>query len=124
MGIKLVRTFYGYVYIESEVEDAIKILNQLRSSLGRDTEDLRDSIRILENFDVFYEMLRKKFKEFIAPRKSEADLIRGRVVVDKIRLFKEGGLRKVVIVFDKRVTPDDLERILNELGLKYVTETT
>lgn len=124
MAVKLVKTFYGYVYTESSPEDAVKILEHIRRSWGRDTEDLNDAIRIIKNFDTFYEMLRKKFKEYIAPRKSEADLIRGKVVVDKIKLSKKGGEKVVVIVFDKRVVDESLEEVLKELNLEFVKEFT
>ncbi len=124
MAVKLVKTFYGYVYTESSPEDAIKILEYIRRSWGRDTDDLNDAVRIIKNFDTFYEMLRKKFKEYIAPRKSEADLIRGKVVVDKIKLSKKGNEKVVVMVFDKRMTGESLEKVLRELSLEYVKEST
>ena len=115
---RLVKSFFGYNYLEGSVEEAVKVLESIRE-LGRETGDVEDSLRILRNFDAFQEMLRKRFKEFIAPRKSERDLIMGRVSVDKLRLIRNSGERKVVIVFDKRVPEDDVVEALEKAGVEF-----
>ena len=119
---KLTRTLFGYIRLETDAEDAVKILNYLKNAGGRDTEDVNDALRIIKNFDVFYEMMKKKFKDYIAPRKSEVDLIRGRVVIDKIRLSKN-DVKKVTIVFDKRVSEELITKALEDLGIKYELES-
>ena len=119
MRVKLVKTFMGYLYLECDVETALKVLEYAKEKLGRDTEDVNDSIRIVKNFDVFYEMARKKFKDYIAPKKSESDLIRGLVFIDKIKLSKSDGDKLVVLIFDKRISEELIKNILNSLNIKY-----
>jgi len=122
VAAKLTKTLFGYIRLETDAENAVKILNYLKSTSGRDTEDINDALRIIKNFDVFYEMMKKKFKDYIAPRKSEVDLIRGRVVIDKIRLSKD-NVKKVTIIFDKRVTEELITKALEDLGIKYELES-
>jgi len=119
MTVKLVKSFMGYLYLECDVETALKVLEYAKGKLGRDTEDVNDSIRIVKNFDVFYEMARKKFKDYIAPKKNESDLIRGLVFIDKIKLSKSNGNKLVVLIFDKRVSEELVKNILNDLNIKY-----
>ncbi len=117
MTVKLTE-FMGYLNLEAGVEEAIKILELIQRKYGRDTEDVRDSLRILRNFDTFYDITRRKFKDYITPRKSEAELLRGNVVVDKIKLIKSERGNRVVIVFDKRVDRDTVLSVLRDLGLE------
>lgn len=105
----------GYVYLRAPLEVVLKVLRRLGELRGW-SEDLGDAVRILENFDVFYEFMRRKHKEYVAPRKSESDLLSGRVVVDKLKLEVDGG-RFVTLVFDKRVGYEEILNILRELGL-------
>ncbi len=116
--VMLVKTFTGYLYVEGECNDLIEILKYLRDKYGRRTADVDDAIRILSNFSIFYDMMRRKFKDFIAPRKDEADLIKGLVTVDKVKLIKEGGKDLGVIVFDKRVELKLLLNAMKELGIE------
>ena len=118
MSIKVVKTFLSYVYLEGDVEDLISVLEYLRDKRGRNTEDVNDAIRILRNFNTFYDILRRRFKNGLAPRKSERDLIAGRVVVDKIKLIKNGK-RRAVVVLDKRVSRDEIISVLEELCMNY-----
>lgn len=96
---------FGHVVVEGPAAEVAEILRRVSSESGL-TEDVEDTLRILSNFDVFYGMLRRKFKEYIAPRRSEGDLISGRALVDKVKLYMEGGVKKAAVVFDKRVDYD------------------
>ena len=116
MMVRLKKSFMGYLYLEGDVNELLSILRFIKEKKGRDTDDVRDSIRILENFDVFYETARKKFKDYLAPQKNERDLILGNVVVDKIRLIKEGNTRKAIVVLDKRVDESFITKVIKELG--------
>jgi len=116
--VKLFRQL-GYVYLRSPLEVALNVLRKL-SELRGWSEDLSDAIRILENFDTFYEFMKRKHKEYIAPRKSESDLLAGRVVVDKLKL-EVNGERVVTLVFDKRVRYEEVLEVLRELGLESST---
>lgn len=105
----------GYPCIELEASIAIKMLEKIADLLGYATEDMIDSIRIIENFDESYRYSIKKFKEYIVPAKREADLIRGRVVVDRIKLRKVGEDRRVLVVFERRVNRDLIRRALESI---------
>ncbi len=115
--VKLAR-YFGYLYLEADVDTILKILKTLRDKRGF-REDIEDSIRILENFDAYYELMRKKYKEYISPRKNEADMISGAVTIDKIKL-EHDKQRKATIVFDKRVRQEDIVNIIKELNLELV----
>jgi len=105
----------GYPCIELETSIAIKMLEKIASLLGYVTDDIMDSIRIIEDFDESYRYSVKKFKEYIVPVKREADLIRGRVVVDRIKLRKVGENRRVLVVFERRVDRDLIKRALESI---------
>jgi hypothetical protein len=122
MGVKLLQNLYGYIYLDASVDEAVKLLEGIRKELNVDSEDLNDTLRILANFQAFYQMIKKRFKEFITPRKSESDLIYGKVVIEKIKLYRERGQNRVTIVFDKRFRKEDLVRVLNVLGIDYSIE--
>lgn len=117
--IKLVRNFTGYTYIECSCEDAIKLLTYLKEAYGRNTSDIDDTLRILNNFNYFYDMMRRKFKDFISPKKEERDLIKGLVIVDKLKLFRKNDAELVQLVLDKRVELNLVFNILKELGMDF-----
>ncbi|MEM0361544.1 MAG: hypothetical protein QXH57_01430 [Sulfolobales archaeon] len=117
--IKLVRSFTGYTYIEGDRVSITKILTYLKEVYGRNTSDINDALRILNNFNLFYDMMKRKFKDFISPTKDEGDLLKGLVVVDKIKLFKKDGVESVQLVFDKRIGLDFISKILKELQLDF-----
>ncbi len=120
--VKLLKSMFGYVRMESSPEDAVRVLKAIRDLWGKDTENVNDSIRIVSRFDVFYESLRRKFKEYIAPRRSESDMIKGLVVVDKVKLVKEGGRRVVTLIFDRSVSIDRLKELLDTIKCRYTIE--
>jgi len=95
----------GYVVIEGTVAEVCAVLEKIAGELGL-TDDLEDTLRILKNFDTYYNTLRKKFKDCITPHKNERDLLLGRVIVDKIKLKVESGQKIASVIFDKRVNQD------------------
>ncbi len=105
-----------YKSIELNLEEAERVLSKITELLGFESNDVNETFRILRNFDAFYETMKKKFKDYLAPSKSMNDMIKGTVVVDRLRLIKEGDVRKVKIVFDRRISEDLLKEVLNELG--------
>ncbi|MCD6084082.1 MAG: hypothetical protein J7J20_00920 [Desulfurococcales archaeon] len=116
--VKITKTLFGYIKLEVDADNALKLLKYLRDVSGKNTNDVVDALRIIENFDVFYEMMKKKFKDYIAPRTSENDLIRGKVIIDKIKLTKN-NVKKVTIIFDKRVNEELVTKALESLNIKY-----
>lgn len=123
MVIALEKSFMGYLFMRGPKDEVLKLLTYLRDNKGRNTEDVIDAIRIINNFNVFYEMAKKKFKDYISPRKNEGDLIRGLVTVDKIKLVKSEKGDEVVIIFDKRVSDeliiDSAKAVDIEVEIRY-----
>ena len=105
-----------YRHITLPVDEAREQLNIIAKKLGKRTNDIDEAQRYIANFDVFYEMMKKKFKDSLAPPKSVDDMIRGNIVVDRIILAKEGDKRIVTIVFDRRVPLDSIKEALKDLG--------
>ena len=105
-----------YKTVELELEEAERLLKKVTELLGFESQDVNEAFRIMRNFDAFYEMARKKFKDYIVPSKSMNDMILGRVIVDKVKLVKEGDRRIVGIVFDRRVGEDVIVKALEDLG--------
>ena len=119
--IKILTSFYDYVYMDASVEDAERILKEIAKVRG-ETEDLMDALRILKNFNTFYGVMKRKFKEFIAPRKRESDLILGKVVIEKLKLYVKNKERRVTVVFDKRFKLEELKGVMESIGLNYEVE--
>ncbi len=110
-----------YKYVDLPAADAEKLLEAMAEVLGRRTQDLNEALRYIRNFEEFYEYMRKKFKDFIAPPKRPEDFIKGTVIVDKVKLYKtEGGERRVVIVFDRRVDVEKIKEALKNIGYEEV----
>ena len=100
-------------------ENAIELLECIIEKHGM-TRDLEEALRIVNNFDEYYRILRKKFEDYISPPKSQRDVIEGRVIVHKLKLFTENNEKKVEIVFDRRVNLELLKTCLEEIGYKEV----
>jgi len=111
-----------YIAVKLDAEGAIKLLETLRARLGKGGEDVDDTIRMIRNFDAFYDFMRKKFKEYLTPKKNLSDMIKGLVIVDKIKLVKENDTKYVVILFDRSISKSDVLAVLSELG--YEVETS
>ena len=117
-------TFIGqYVMVTLDAEGAIKLLEALRERLDKGGEDVSDAIRMIKNFDVFYDFMRKKFKEYLTPKKDVSDLIKGNVLVDKIKLIKEDNKKIVTIIFDRSVEKEPIVNTLKELGYEIEEES-
>ncbi len=104
-----------YINVELGLEEAEKLLRNLTEKLGYETQDVSETLRYLRNFEVFYEMAKKKFKDYLVPPKTMNDMIKGTVIVDKVRLIKEDG-KRVVISFDRRVDLNKVIETLKEMG--------
>jgi len=96
--------------------EAEKLLALIVEELGYESTDAAETFRIIRNFESFYETMKKKFKDYLAPSKSLDDMIRGTVIVDRVKLLKENGENSVILVFDRRVGEDVIKRALEKLG--------
>lgn len=105
-----------YRNVELPVEDAERLLAAVTSKLGFESSDVDEAYRIMRNFDAFYETQKKKFKDYLAPSKSMNDMIMGKVIVDKVKLVREGARRIVVLSFDRRVPLEVVAEALREIG--------
>jgi hypothetical protein len=105
-----------YKSVELTVEEAEKLLSHLSKQLGYEPQDLEETYRVLRNFEAFYDMARRKYKDYIVPSKSLNDMIRGTVLVDRLKLIKEGDQRKIIITFDRRVKEKVVVEALEKLG--------
>ncbi len=110
-----------YKYVDLPAADAERLLEAVAEVLERRTQDLNEALRYIRNFEEFYEYMRKKFKDFIAPPKRPEDFIKGTVIVDKVKLYKtESGEKRVVIVFDRRVDVEKIKEALKKIGYEEV----
>ncbi len=105
-----------YRHVKLPADKARELLNIIVNKLGKRTNDVDEAQRYIANFDVFYEIMKKKFKDSLAPPKSVDDMIRGNIIVDRVILSKEGDEKLVTIVFDRRVPVDKIVESLKELG--------
>ena len=112
----------GYPCIDLDLDSAKKILHIIVDLLGHVTSDIQDTLRIIENFDESYRYAVKRFKEFLVPAKNESDLIKGRVVIDRVKLVRTSSEKRVMIVFDRRIKKEILEEALSLLK-NYRTST-
>ncbi|BAN90841.1 hypothetical protein [Aeropyrum camini] len=114
--VEIVVDLGKYKYIELEASEAERLLKEVTRRLGFESQDASETYRIIRNFDAFYDMAKKKFKDYIVPSKSMNDMILGKVIVDKVKLVKEGDKRIVGIHFDRRINEETLAEILRSMG--------
>lgn len=109
----------GYTALEVDANKAPELLNKLRDVLGKGGEDVEDAIRMIQHFDTFYNVMQKKFKDFLTPKKNVSELLKGNVLVDKVKLIKKDNNKLVVIVFDRSISRETIKDALNNLGYEY-----
>ncbi len=106
-----------YKHVDLPADEAIKFLETVRDLSGKNPDDVREAIRYIRNFDEFYEYMRRKFKDYIAPPHKPSDYIKGLAFIDKVKLYRTGeGEKRVLLVFDRRVNTKLLEEALERLG--------
>jgi len=107
-----------YITVTLELGDAEKLLRSVSKKLGYETQDVSEALRYMRNFDAFYEVMKKKFKDYLVPPKSMNDMIRGTVIVDKVKLIREGDSKLVALTFDRRVDVEKIVEALKDLGFE------
>lgn len=121
-GVKVTVDIGKYKWVTLPLNDAVMLLNKVSEILGWRSSDVDEALRYMEHFDEFYTMMKRKFKEFLVPIKRSSDMIRGRVVVDKLKLEKEGDSKKVTLIFDRRVDLQVVIEALKRLGFEVEVE--
>ena len=121
-SVKVTVDIGKYKWVRLPLEEAVKLLNKISELLGWRSGDIDEALRYMEHFDEFYSMMKRKFKEFLVPIKKSSDMIRGRVVVDKLKLEKEGDQRIVTLVFDRRVDLQVVVDALENMGFEVEVE--
>lgn len=111
-----VRVDFGkYKYVTLPVNDALQLIDSISESIG-EVNDIKEVRRILQNFNVFYETAKRKFKDYLIIPHTPSDMIRGNVVVDKVKLFKDADADMATIVFDRRVDLNLIVEHLRKIG--------
>ncbi|RLG74407.1 MAG: hypothetical protein DRO23_06830 [Thermoprotei archaeon] len=108
----------NYKYVELSLADALNLLIMLEEKFPDKVKDITEVRRIIKNFDVFYDIARRKFKDYILIPHVPSDMLRGRVLFDKVKLIREGNARKIGLFFDKNIELEDIVRILSNLGFE------
>jgi hypothetical protein len=104
-----------YISVELPADEAERLIRTVASKVGYESQDANEALRYIRNFDVFYEMAKKKFKDYLVPPKSMNDMIRGTVLIDRLKLIRDSG-KRVVVTFDRRVPLEVITEALRELG--------
>ncbi|MCE4602116.1 MAG: hypothetical protein F7C08_02025 [Desulfurococcales archaeon] len=107
-----------YRSVDLNLKEAEEFLSRVVDRLGYESNDVNETYRIIRNFEAFYETMRKKFKDHIAPAKSMNDMIRGTVIVDRVKLYTRGDEKRIVIILDRRVPEDVVVGALEDMGFK------
>lgn len=107
------------MHVKLERSKALDLINAIIEAHGI-TKDLEETIRVVRNFDEYYQIARRRFETYIVIPKDVSESIRGRTVVSKVRLIREGDLRIVELVFDKRVPQSFIVEMLEKVGFKEV----
>jgi len=113
-----------YLHVKLDREKALEFIDSIISKHGI-TRDLEETRRVIENFDEFYSIARRKSDGYLIIQKDSGDVVRGRVVVHKIRLIIEGNVKTVELIIDRRVSRELIESCLREIGfskINYVEE--
>ncbi|MFP3309218.1 MAG: hypothetical protein RXO27_00190 [Acidilobus sp.] len=111
-----------YKSVRVPLDVAERLIVDVSKRLNVESKDVLEALRIVRNFDEFYEFQQKKFKDYVVPDKDISDMIRGAVVVDSMKLIKEGNKKDVVITFDRRVREDVIEESLKSLGFEVIVK--
>ncbi|MGC9071178.1 MAG: hypothetical protein ACP5HK_00555 [Acidilobus sp.] len=95
---------------------AERLIVEVSRRLNVESKDVIEALRIVRNFDEFYEFQEKKFKDYVVPDKDIGDMIRGAVVVDSLKLIRRDSEKEVTVTFDRRVSEDVIIAVLKDLG--------
>jgi ABC-type Fe2+-enterobactin transport system substrate-binding protein len=114
-AVTIVIDISKYKYVDLDIDEALRFLNEVAKLLGRKTNDIKEVERYIRNFDEFYEYARKKFKDYIALPHKPSDYIKGEAIIDKVKLYTNENGKRIVIVFDRRVPTETIKTALENL---------
>ncbi|RLG75999.1 MAG: hypothetical protein DRO23_02390 [Thermoprotei archaeon] len=124
MRINLKILMGNYKYIELSITKMLDFLEILSRKFPDKFKDVSEVKRIVKNYDVFYDIAKRKFKDYILIPHEPSDMLRGRILFDKVKLIKDNHDRKIGLIFDKSVKLKDIVEALNSLGLEVnIVET-
>jgi len=113
----IVKVIIGnYKYVEIPIEEAESLLQTLLENFPNKEKDIKEVARIVRNFDVFYEIARKKFKNYILIPHDTSDMLRGAVLFDKVKLVSDEEGKKIGLFFDRSISVNNVVRVLKSLG--------
>ncbi len=108
----------NYKYVELHLADALKLLGMLEEKFPNKIKDISEVRRIIENFDVFYDIAKRKFKDYILIPHEPSDMLLGRVLFDKVKLIRTSNAKKIGLFFDKNIKLKDIVEALKSLGFE------
>jgi hypothetical protein len=123
MGERLKITVYydlaRYPHVKLERDQALAFISLVVKKHGA-TRDLEEAERYIRAFDEFYGIAWRRSNGYIIVPKDSKDTVTGRVVVHKIRLLIENGVKVVELILDRRVSRDLIESCLRDLGYSEI----
>jgi len=108
----------NYKYVELHLADALKLFGILEEKFPNKIKDISEVRRIIENFDVFYNIAKRKFKDYILIPHEPSDMLLGRVLFDKVKLIRTSNTKKIGLFFDKNIKLKDIVEALKSLGFE------
>lgn len=118
MRINLKILIGNYKYIELPITKMPDFLEILSRKFPDKFKDISEVERIVKNYDVLYDIAKRKFKDYIIVPHEPSDMLRGRVLFDKVKLIKDNHDRKIGLIFDKSIKLKDIMEALNSLGFE------
>ncbi|RLG80646.1 MAG: hypothetical protein DRO13_03265 [Thermoprotei archaeon] len=115
MSIEVLVDLTGSPHVVLSLNESIELFKCLETETGG-SRDLLESLRIAESFDEYLRYLKKKFGEYITPQKDHREVLLGRTIVHKIKLFIRNGIKFIEIVFDRRFDIEHVKKCLKNLG--------
>lgn len=106
-------------HITLNINDAYNVLKCIEREFG-ETSDLRESLRIINNFDEFYKYSRRKYRDYVTPVKNHRESLLGKTIIHKLKLLTQNSDKYVELVFDRRFSIDYLKKCLLEINYSDV----
>jgi len=124
MEVKIKVVLGGYKVVTLPIESVEPLILKVSEVSGRRGRDLEEALRIIRNFDYFYDLSKRKFKDYLIIPHDPKDMITENVIVDKVKLEYINSKKHVIIVFDKRLPIEVISKALESLNFKPTIEFT